>query len=301
MYAYYRRAPGLTPEDITAIQELYALRQSADAPALLAISAESAISGSIAYLSGSVSGGTGDVTVGWTNSRGGSGNAQGGRFWTASVSLQPGLNAVTIRATDAAGAQVSRLVTLQPSQKDAATLDLRVTSPVASGSYQTASTTIVVSGMAEGATRVTWTNSRGGSGEAAGTSTWTSRTISLLAGTNVITVTAHAADGRQTSRSVEIQCQVRDGAAPEIQIHSPAMTSVATSAATIVFRGTARDGGGLIEVTWTSGNGPAGKASGTAFWTTEPIPLLVGVNQITIRARDASGNSSWRSVTVTRR
>jgi hypothetical protein len=31
------------------------------------------------------------------------------------------------------------------------------------------------------------------------------------------------------------------------------------------------------------------------------VPLLVGTNRITIRARDAAGNIGWRSLTVTRK
>ena len=45
----------------------------------------------------------------------------------------------------------------------------------------------------------------------------------------------------------------------------------------------------------------SGVATGTTYWQTGNIPLLVGTNTIVVRARDGTGNTSWRSVTVTRR
>jgi hypothetical protein len=301
MYAYYRRADGLAAEDVTAIQQLYAPRASSHAPAPLAISMTSRVSGSVAVLDGTVTGGSGDVAVTWTNSRGGSGTAQGGRSWTVSVSLHPGVNALTFRAVDSAGAEVARSITLQTSSKTSASLNLQVTSPSVSGVYRTDSNAIVLSGTSAGAVRVSWVSSRGASGNAAGAASWTSGSIPLLPGTNVLTVTAHSPEGSKISRSIEILCGGHDSSGPGIQIQSPISTTVATSASSIVFRGTAWDSGGVVEVTWTSSNAFSGTASGTTSWTTKPIPLLVGINHITIRARDTAGNSSWRSVTVTRR
>jgi hypothetical protein len=53
-------------------------------------------------------------------------------------------------------------------------------------------------------------------------------------------------------------------------------------------------------VTWSTNTGGAGSASGTTQWNAA-IPLLVGTNQVIIRATDTVGNVTWRSVTVTRR
>jgi hypothetical protein len=44
-------------------------------------------------------------------------------------------------------------------------------------------------------TQVSWTNSRGGSGNATGTTLWSSGSIALLTGSNVLTVTARDAAG----------------------------------------------------------------------------------------------------------
>jgi hypothetical protein len=43
-----------------------------------------------------------------------------------------------------------------------------------------------------------------------------------------------------------------------------------------------------------------GTANGTTNWSTPPIPLYIGDTTIVITAADAAGNTSWRSLTVTR-
>jgi hypothetical protein len=93
----------------------------------------------------------------------------------------------------------------------------------------------------------------------------------------------------------------RDTAAPSLTITYPALSSVLVSASSITLRGTASDNVGVVEVTWSSSNGHAGTAQGTTQWTAGPIALYLGSNTITVRARDAAGNTSWRSVVVTRR
>ncbi len=93
----------------------------------------------------------------------------------------------------------------------------------------------------------------------------------------------------------------KDTTAPTLAITSPATTSVLSSSAKIVVRGTARDNVGVTEVTWSTNAGASGVAQGTANWVTTEIPLNQGTNTITIRARDAAGNQSWRAVVVTRR
>jgi hypothetical protein len=94
---------------------------------------------------------------------------------------------------------------------------------------------------------------------------------------------------------------VRDTVAPTITVTSPGLSTVFTSAASIVVHGTARDNVAVTEVKWTSNLGPSGKATGTAVWDTTAIPLIIGTTTITVRAFDAAGNSGWRSLTVTRR
>ncbi len=56
----------------------------------------------------------------------------------------------------------------------------------------------------DGLLRITWTNSRGGNGACAGTSTWCAESIPLLEGANQITVTAIDSSGRIGTDSVTV-------------------------------------------------------------------------------------------------
>ncbi len=70
---------------------------------------------------------------------------------------------------------------------------VNITGPTSSPTYSTTSNTIVLTGSAadnERVTRVSWSNDRGGSGLASGTTSWSSGSIPLMPGTNVLTVTA---------------------------------------------------------------------------------------------------------------
>lgn len=87
------------------------------------------------------------------------------------------------------------------------------------------------------------------------------------------------------------------GSAPGIQITAPVTTIVATTAATLSVSGTAT--GSVAAVRWSTSNGDAGTANGTAAWSAS-VPLLVGNTVVTVRAYDAAGNSSWRAITVVR-
>jgi hypothetical protein len=93
---------------------------------------------------------------------------------------------------------------------------------------------------------------------------------------------------------------VADTTGPALTITYPSSTSVATTFASLTFKGTASDPSGVASVTWSTNTGGAGTASGTTAWTAT-IPLLVGFNQVIIRATDTAGNVSWRSVVVARR
>jgi hypothetical protein len=225
MYPYYRRATTLTTEDVQAILGLYAAptatpggnppggQPPTPTPLTIAIQSPGAFpltttTPSLPF-SGTVSGGTGDVRVTWTTDRSSSGTAAGGRTWSMTVPLQLGSNAITIRATDAQNATLSRTVT-----------------------------------------------------------------ATLMA--------------------------VTDTVAPLVKITSPAATSVLTSAASIKLAGTASDNVGVASVTWTTSTGKSGTAAGTTNWTAD-VPLYVGTNSIVVRASDLAGNTSWRSLTVTRR
>jgi hypothetical protein len=91
----------------------------------------------------------------------------------------------------------------------------------------------------------------------------------------------------------------KDTTPPTLTIISPGGSSVSTSAATLTVSGTASDNVGVAKITWTTNTGSSGTATGTTTWSAS-IPLLVGSNTVTITAIDASGNTAWRSVVVSR-
>lgn len=198
----------------------------------------------------------------------------------------------------------------------------------------TTAATLRVRGTAShtsGIAAVRWRNSANGrSGAATGTTSWDTGLLDLATGVNLITIEAQAVDGGTATKDLavtrsETQTQQPstptdppttnpppptsgggggtsgsgDTTAPTLRITSPGSTTVTTTAATIVITGTATDNSGVTSVTWTTAQS-SGTASGTASFTAT-VPLLVGMNNVVVRAFDAAGNSSWRSINVTRR
>lgn len=172
----------------------------------------------------------------------------------------------------------------------------------------TTASTMSFSGTASGGTgdwQITWRNDRGGAGRASGSGTWSVLALPLSTGTNVITFIAQDSTKNTATRNFTVTSQPKasgpDTTPPAIIITFPASTILATTASTLTVRGTASDSSGVTAVTWLNSAGGAGSASGTAYWVASEIPLRQGNNAITIRAFDAAGNNSWRSITVVRR
>jgi matrixin/Big-like domain-containing protein len=196
-----------------------------------------------------------------------------------------------------------------PSPNPAAPVTLQIKSPSTAVFYSTSDSTVTLAGTASGGTgivRVTWMNSLGGGGKATGTTNWNTGGIPLKPGVNVILVTAQAQNATQASSGMQVTYTAGNGSgrsdttAPSVTIVYPASSVSYTSASSIAIKGTARDNIGVASVTWSGSNGSSGVASGTNNWRTPQIPLLSGSNTITIRVYDAAGNSSWRSVVVSR-
>jgi hypothetical protein len=316
MYPYYRRFTSLAAGDIAGIQSLYAAQSSAPPgdPATSALSitanaAPSAVNAASVTVSGTVSGGFGDVHVSWRNGIA-SGVAQGARSWSAVIPLSLGANTIAVTAHDAQLQTATTTVTITRQQPAPATT-IQIVKPSTSGSYASSANTVVLSGVAadpSGIDHVSWSNSRGGVGITAGTSTWSAGPIWLAAGQNVLTITAFAKSGATASASLTVSYtppstappQATDKAAPTLTITAPASTNVSTTAAVITFAGAAADNVGVTAVTWTNSVAGSGICIGTTSWRSPAIPLLTGTNIITIRAMDAAGNVGWRSVMVTR-
>ncbi|MBM3724648.1 MAG: matrixin family metalloprotease [Acidobacteria bacterium] len=313
MYPYYRMASELHADDIASIQQLYA--STGTAPTSLTITVRTPASspvttqGATATLVGTTAGGTNPVRVQWSSDRGGTGAAtvsSSTRDWViTSVPLREGSNVFTIAATDSQGARAEKLVTFirtgsSPTQKTPPVVT--ITSP-SSTSFGTTSSTITITGTAvhsTGIARVSWVNSRGGQGTGVGTQSFRIANLNLQAGVNEITVSVTSGDGMTASRSLSVTLnRGGDTVAPALSILAP-VGSVSTTAASVQVRGTAADNIGVTEVTWQLTGGRSGTAAGTTSWSAT-IPLNVGINTITIRAKDAAGNTGWRSLTVTRR
>ena len=320
MYPYYRKVTGLTQDDISAVLQLYAAQAATQpatpaSPLTLTVHAPSiTTTASSIAVNGTTAGGTGGVQVSWSTDHGASGTAQGSANWTiAGIPLSVGDNVITITARDSQQGQASRSLTVTRQQSDPATPASPLTLSLQAPASPTTGSTIAMSGTASGGTggvQVSWSTNHGASGAAKGSANWTVAGIPLSVGDNVITITARDSQQGQATRSVTVTRQQTnpppppsgpDTTPPTLTIVSPSTSNLATSNSSLVVSGTAYDNVGVASVTWTSSTGGSGTASGTDNWTTSPIALYVGTTTITIRASDAAGNTTWRSITVTRR
>lgn len=311
MYPYYRKATALTATDIANIRRLYLSTESVPQATLrITVDPVAGTTTDTANLAGTVENGTLPIRVQWSNSRGGAGTVQAdsGRRWSVrNVPLQSGANALTLTAMDATAARavesvtITRATNMAPAPPAApAAPEVRVTSP---GNHErTAAATIRVTGTAaaaQGLRRILWSTASG-SGQAEGLAQWTIPALPLNRGANVITLRAEALNGDTGTATLNINREAtNDTTAPLLTILSPNGPSVSTPNATVIVSGAAHDTGGIAAVTWQNG-ARAGTGSGTNSWRAE-VPVDVGFNTVIIRARDAAGNTSWRSLSVTRR
>jgi hypothetical protein len=180
-----------------------------------------------------------------------------------------------------------------------APLTLTVNTPPVS----TTASTLGLTGSATGGSgtiSVAW-SANGTAGTATGApSAWTISSIPLNVGSNSITVTA-AAGGVQVSKTITVtRLSATDTTPPTLTITSPSTATMSTSALAATLLGTASDNVGVKQITWSTNFGTSGIATGTTAWSVS-VPLLIGNNTVTVRASDAAGNTSWRSVVITRR
>jgi hypothetical protein len=186
-------------------------------------------------------------------------------------------------------------------------LNLTVTDP-ASAIIDTTQSSISISGASSagaGNVQITWQTDHGAAGRASGSTTWTIASVPLLTGRNTITITAidsaHQTAVKTIQVTVHMPSSAPDATPPALSITSPSATIVSTPAASFSVRGTASDNVGVSKVTWQNSIYASGLAVGTVNWTADNIPLYPGNNNLIIRAYDAAGNTSWRSITVVRR
>lgn len=73
-----------------------------------------------------------------------------------------------------------------------------------------------------------------------------------------------------------------------------------TTGTTIPLSGTTANGIGQTVVTWQTDQKASGQATGSASWSAASVPLVLGVNTITVTATDGNHHTATQSVTVTR-
>ena len=198
-----------------------------------------------------------------------------------------------------------------------------ISSPTSASTYATTAASLVLSGSATdnlGVAQVTWSNDRGGSGTAAGTSAWTVNNVALQSGTNILTVTAVDVAGNAATDVLNVSYTPAgpDTTPPTVGTQVPASgaTGVSTLAAMTVTFSEAMDAATIntstIElrtaasvlvpsVVSSSGNvatiTPSAELAGNALYT-----VLVKGGGTDPRVKDLAGNAlaanlSWSFTT----
>ncbi len=244
------------------------------------------------------------TTVSWTNSRGGSGNCSGTSSWSKSgIVLSSGQNVITVTAKDAAGNTGTDTLTVTYTPPDTTRPTITITTPTSGSTYSTGNSQLNIGGTAadnKAVTLVSWTNSRGGSGNCSGTSSWSKSGIVLSSGQNVITVTAKDAAGNTGTDTLTVTYTPPDTTRPTITITTPTSGSTySTGNSQLNIGGTAADNKAVTLVSWTNSRGGSGNCSGTSSWSKSGIVLSSGQNVITVTAKDAAGNTGTDTLTVT--
>jgi hypothetical protein len=137
-----------------------------------------------------------------------------GATQTVTVRFKPTVVATAtanVNFKSTSGDSITRIVTGTGSGSvvtDTTRPSISIKSPLTwAGTYYTKGTSVSLAGTASdgvGVTKVTWVNSRGGSGTATGTTSWTASGIPLQLGTNVITVTARDAAGNTATATLTV-------------------------------------------------------------------------------------------------
>ena len=90
-----------------------------------------------------------------------------------------------------------------------------------------------------------------------------------------------------------------DTIAPTVTMVSPTTgPTFATYENSLNLSGTAYDNAGVCLVTWANDRGGSGTASGTTNWTVTGIPLQIGMNIVSIAARDGANNFGSATLAV---
>jgi len=216
-------------------------------------------------IAGSASDNVGVTSVTWINDRGPSGVASGSASWAITdLPLSAGPNTITIAAKDAknnAGTIYLLINYNPPAGTDTVAPSIAITSPTASGAYTSTTSTINLSGTASdnaGLASVTWTNATlNTSGPAVGTSNWSANSLSLAAGTNVISVKAADLSGNTATASITVTYNATP--VNQAPVVSAGSDQTITLPATATLSGSVTDDGlpsSTVTKSWSTVSGP---------------------------------------------
>jgi hypothetical protein len=175
--------------------------------------------------------------------------------------------------------------------------------PISAPAAQTAIAGTVSGGV--GTVTVQYQTDHGYSGKATVSSgTWSAAGVTLVIGTNNITVTAFDSASHTASQTETVTVAAASSSAASaplfIRIVSPSSSVTTNNAAMVSVGGTSAGGNGITQITWQTSTGASGTAIGTTQWLASNIPLLVGTNTIIVRTFDVAGTMAWATVVVVR-
>ena len=163
-------------------------------------------------IGGTVSDNTVVAELTWENDRGSTGSITINDNWNYSnISLQPGMNNITITAKDGDGNTSTQSLAVNYAFSDTQSPTIRITSPTSQTSHQTDINRISIAGEATDnfeVSEVRWKTDTGRSGTALGTNPWIVNDVPLTAGPTTITVTAYDESNNSSSDAITVNYQI---------------------------------------------------------------------------------------------
>jgi hypothetical protein len=209
-----------------------------------------------------------------------------------------GTYSVTATATDGVLSHSQSFSwTIRPASDTVAPTVL-ISLPTSSASYSAGSGSLSLGGSSSdnvGVTQVTWSNSRGGSGTAIGTASWSAGAVAIQSGSNVINVVARDAAGNASTATLTVTYSANTP--PTIAITSPAAGTSIASGSTATFTATAsdvEDGNVASRVQWSS-NVAGSLGTGASV----QAALAVGAHIVTASVTDNGGLTTTAQIAVT--
>jgi Bacterial Ig domain/Purple acid Phosphatase, N-terminal domain len=199
---------------------------------------------------------------------------------------------ITVTGRDAAGnsSTDTLTVTYNPVVTDTTPPSVTI-APLAGAISAAVASPVTLTGTASdnvAVTQVTWANSHGGGGTAAGTTSWTASGITLQTGSNVITVTARDAAGNVGSASMTVAQS--DTAPPAVAVTSPSAGASVRGAVNLTANATDNVGVGAVrfKIDGVDFGAEITRPPYTMTWDTTSV--ADGAHIVTAVARDAAGN-----------